>query len=112
MWGEVLQGVGAGLGSLGGTMEVIGNHKQQKKAAKGNQQADLMYAQMLQKALDEYKSGSIDTQGNRLRFKNGTWGYDLSRSGQAEVNNANRQAYLANAMGSKLPSAYRNQLTA
>jgi len=111
-WGEMLQGIGAGVAATGGTMEVIGNHKQQKKAAKGNKQADQMYLMMLQKALDEYKNGSIDTQGNRLRFKNGTWGYDLSNSGKAEVTNANRQAYLANAMGSKLPSAYRNQLTA
>lgn len=111
-WGEMLQGIGAGVAATGGTMEVIGNHKQQKKAAKGNKQADQLYLAMLQKALDEYKSGSIDTQGNRLRFKNGTWGFDLSNSGKAEVTNANRQAYLANAMGGKLPSEYRNQLTA
>lgn len=101
-----LAGIGAGMSALGGSLETIGNMKSKNKARKARIAG-------LQNAKNEFTLGSTDTQGNRLNFnKDRGWGFDLSNSGKAEVTNANRQAYLANAMGGKLPSAYRNQLTA
>lgn len=105
-WGEMLQGIGAGVAATGGTFESIGNMKSKNKARKARISG-------LNDAKNEFTLGSTDTQGNRINFnKDRGWGFDLSNSGKAEVTNANRQAYLANAMGAKLPSAYRNQLTA
>lgn len=106
MYGEMLQGIGAGVSATGGTLESIGNMRSKNKARKARIRG-------LQNAKNEFTLGSTDTQGNRINFnKDRGWGFDLSNSGKAEVTNANRQAYLANAMGGKLPSAYSNQLTA
>lgn len=106
MLGEMLQGIGSGVAATGGTFESIGNMKSKNKARKARIAG-------LNDAKNEFTLGSTDTQGNRINFnKDRGWGFDLSNSGKAEVTNANRQSYLANAMGAKLPSAYRNQLTA
>lgn len=109
-WGEILQGIGAGVAATGGTFESIGNmkakNKSRKKLIDGLQQA-------YNTSKNEFTLGSQDTQGNQLNFnKQRGWGFNLSNPGRAEVINANRQAYLANAMSGKLPSAYRNQQTA
>ncbi|MBO7694936.1 MAG: hypothetical protein J6T10_20150 [Methanobrevibacter sp.] len=106
MLGGALSGIGAGMSALGGSLETIGNMKSKNKARKARIAG-------LNDAKNEFTLGSTDTQGNRINFnKDRGWGFDLSNSGKAEVTNANRQSYLANAMSAKLPSAYRNQLTA
>lgn len=104
--GMILQGIGAGMSGIGGTMSTIGNHKAANKSRKDRING-------LVGAKNEFDLGSTDTQGNRLNFNHDRgWGFDLSRAGKAEAQNANRTSYLANAMSARMPSAGRNQLTA
>lgn len=103
MWAQL---AGMGMSGIGGVASTIGNARSSNKARKNRIQG-------LNNAYNEFTLGSRDTQGNQLNFnKDRGWGVDLSNSGKAEVQNANRLAYNANYESSKLPTTYANTQTA
>lgn len=96
--GEILQGVG-------GTLSTFGNYKSQKKSNKALQEG-------LNDAKSQYARGTTDAAGNRYYQKGNGWGYDLSGSGKAALNLANRNMYNANALGNINPTMAAKQATA
>lgn len=106
MWGEILQGIGAGTAATGGTLSTVGDMRSKNKSRKAR-------IKQLDQGYRDYILGSQDAQGNQINFNNQRgWGFDLSGAGKAEKNIANKGAYSAAGLSYLSPSQARNQLTA
>ena len=104
--GPILQGIGAGISTVGGIASSIGDMKSKNKARKAR-------LQQLNQGMKDFTLGSQDAQGNQINFNNKRgWGFDLSGAGKAERNLANKGAYSAVGLAHMSPSQARNQLSA
>lgn len=92
--------------TAGGAIKSFGNKKAQNKARKAR-------LRQLSQGMKDFQLGSTDTGGNKFNFnKQRGWGYDLSNSGRAAQNAANRGNYMMNTLGNIAPSQARNNLVA